>query len=148
MAKTQQKDIFSRVQGLGAETLKKLADVPGGSKLVDMANETRTRLDEVQKRLRGLDELEKRVAKLERELAKKPATARRRTTTARKPAAKQPSAYAGTRTRSAPGATSKRTGVVPGCSPSSSIGSGSSASTDTTAPRSSSAFGCGRCLAR
>jgi len=87
MAKTQQKDIFSRVQGLGAEALQKLADVPGGSKLVDMANETRTRLDEMQKRLRGLDELEKRVAKLERELAKKPATARRRTTTARKPAA-------------------------------------------------------------
>jgi len=87
MAKTQQKDIFSRVQDLGAEALQKLADVPGGSKLVDMANETRTRLDDMQKRLRGLDALEKRVAKLERELAKKPATARRRTTTARKPAA-------------------------------------------------------------
>jgi len=87
MAKTQQKDIFSRVQDLGAEALNKLAEVPGGSKLVDMANETRTRLDDVQKKLRGLDELEKRVAKLERELAKKPATARRRTTTARKPAA-------------------------------------------------------------
>jgi len=87
MAKTQQKDIFTRVQDLGAEALQRLADVPGGSKLVDMANETRTRLDDMQKRLRGLDELEKRVAKLERELAKKPATARRRTTTARKPAA-------------------------------------------------------------
>jgi DNA repair ATPase RecN len=93
MAKTQQKDIFSRVQDLGAEALQKLADVPGGAKLVDMANETRSRLDDIQKRLRGLDELEKRVAKLERELAKKPATtARRRTTTARKPAAKKPSA--------------------------------------------------------
>ena len=60
--------------------------MPGGSKLVDMANETRARLDEMQKKLRGLDELEKRVAKLERELAKqpttarKPATARKRTT--------------------------------------------------------------------
>ena len=87
MAKTQQRDIFSRVQDLGSEALQKLADVPGGSKLVDMANETRTRLDDMQKRLRGLDELEKRVARLERELAKKPATARKRTTTARKPAA-------------------------------------------------------------
>ena len=90
MAKTQQKDILSRMQDLGNEALQKLADVPGGSKLVDMANETRTRLDEMQKKLRGLDELEKRVAKLERELAKQPATARRRTTTARKPAAKKP----------------------------------------------------------
>ncbi|HEX4930558.1 MAG TPA: hypothetical protein VFV62_07595 [Gaiellaceae bacterium] len=90
MAKTQQKDILARVQDLGAEALQKLTEVPGGSKLVDMANETRARLDDVQKRLRGLDELEKRVAKLERELAKKPATARK--PTARKPAAKKPSA--------------------------------------------------------
>ena len=90
MAKTQQKDIFSRVQDLGAEALNKLAEVPGGSKLVDMANETRTRLDDVQKKLRGLDALEKRVAKLERELAKKPATARRRTTAGNPAAAKKP----------------------------------------------------------
>lgn len=83
MAKTQQKDILSRVQDLGAEALHKLQDVPGGSKLVDMANETRTRLDDVQKKLRGLDALEQRVAKLEKQLAaKKPA--------ARKPAAKKP----------------------------------------------------------
>jgi predicted phage gp36 major capsid-like protein len=98
MAKTQQKDILSRVQDLGAEALQRLADVPGGSRLVDMANETRTRLDEMQKKLRGLDELEKRVARLERELAKqqparKATTARKRTTSARKPAtAKKPPA--------------------------------------------------------
>jgi hypothetical protein len=96
-ARTQQKDILSRVTDLGTEALNKLSEVPGGSKLVEMANETRTRLDDMQKRLRGLDELEKRVAKLERELAKKPAarkpaTARKRTTSARKPAsAKKPS---------------------------------------------------------
>ena len=98
MAKTQQKDILSRVQDLGAEALQRLTEVPGGSKLVDMANETRARLDEVQKKLRGLDELEKRVAKLERELAKqsttarKPATARKRTTAPKPAAAKKPSA--------------------------------------------------------
>jgi hypothetical protein len=101
MAKTQQKDILARVTDLGAEALSKLQDVPGGSKLVDMANDTRTRLDEMQKKLRGLDELEKRVAKLEKQLAataKKPTTAKkttasprkRTTTTAKKPAAKPP----------------------------------------------------------
>lgn len=85
MAKTQQKDILSRVQDLGAEALHKLQDVPGGSKLVEMANETKTRMDEMQKKLRGLDALEARVAKLEKQVAaqtKKPA--------ARKPAAKKP----------------------------------------------------------
>ena len=85
MAKTPQKDILSRVQDLGAEALHKLQDVPGGSKLVEMANETKTRMDEMQKKLRGLDALEARVAKLEKQVAaqtKKPA--------ARKPAAKKP----------------------------------------------------------
>jgi hypothetical protein len=88
---TAQKDILSRVTDLGAEALQKLADVPGGSRLVEMANDSKSRLDEMQKRLRGLDELEKRVAKLERQLAtqpKKPAAAAK--TTARKPAAKRP----------------------------------------------------------
>jgi uncharacterized membrane protein YccC len=97
MAKTQQKDILSRVQDLGAEALQRLSEVPGGSKLVDMANETKTRLDEMQKKLRGLDELEKRVSRLERELAKqqpaRKATTAPKRTTARKPAtAKKPPA--------------------------------------------------------
>ena len=90
---TKQNDILTRFTELGHEALNRLSDMPGGSKFVDMMNDSKTRLDEMQKKLRGLDELEKRVAKLERELAKQPATARKRTTTARKPAAaKKPSA--------------------------------------------------------
>ena len=90
-ARTQQKDILARVQDLGAEVLNKLPDVPGGAKMMEMLNESKSRLDDVQKKLRGLDALEKRVAKLERELAKKPAarkpaaTARKTASTARKP---------------------------------------------------------------
>ena len=68
MAKTQQKDLLTRFQDLGAEALHRLADVPGGSRLAEVANETKSRLDEMQKKLRGLDELEKRVAKLEKQL--------------------------------------------------------------------------------
>ena len=53
-----------------------------------MANETKSRLDEMQKKLRGLDELEKRVvAKLEKQLAeqaKKAPTRARKSSTARK----------------------------------------------------------------
>ena len=82
MAKTQQKDILARFQDIGTEALNKLQDVPGGSRLVDVANETKARLDEMQKKLRGLDELEKRVAALEKQLG----------TTAKKPAAKKPTA--------------------------------------------------------
>ena len=86
MAKTQQKDFITQFKDLSSEALNKLTEMPGGSRLVDFANDTRTRLDEMQKKLRGLDELEKRVTKLEQQLAaqtKKPAAAR-------KPAAKKP----------------------------------------------------------
>ena len=90
MARTRtakQNDILSRVTELGQEALHKLTEVPGGAKLVDMMNDSKSRLDEMQKKLRGLDALERRVAKLEQQLAaqaKKPA--------ARKPAAKKPAA--------------------------------------------------------
>ncbi len=99
MAKTQQKDLLARFQDLGAEALHKLADVPGGSRLVDAANETKSRLDEMQKKLRGLDELEKRVAKLEKQLVAEPKKAPRKTPSggrkrapAEKPATKNPPA--------------------------------------------------------
>jgi hypothetical protein len=67
---TESKDLFARVQVLGEEALHKLADVPGGSRLVEMANQSRVRLDEIQRRLRGLDVLERRVEELEQRLAK------------------------------------------------------------------------------
>ena len=95
---TKQNDILTRFTELGHEALNRLSDMPGGSKFVDMMNDSKTRLDEMQKKLRGLDELEKRVAKLERELAKqpttarKPATARKRTTAPKPAAAKKPPA--------------------------------------------------------
>lgn len=73
MARTRtnpkQNDILSRVTELGHEALSKLSEVPGGSKVVEMMNDSKTRLDEMQKKLRGLDELERRVARLEQQLA-------------------------------------------------------------------------------
>ena len=65
---TKQSDILARMTELGQEALNKLSDVPGGSKVVDMMNESKARLDEMQK-LRGLDALEKRVAALEKQVA-------------------------------------------------------------------------------
>jgi hypothetical protein len=92
MAKTQQEDFLTRFRDLSAEALNRLSEVPGGSRLMEMANETRTRLDEMQKKLRGLDELEKRVAKLEKQVASLGST---KSTAARKPAASRPASPAG-----------------------------------------------------
>lgn len=82
MAKNAQKDLLSRFADLGEEALHKLPNVPGGNKLMDVVNQSKTRLDDVQKRLRGLDVLEKRVDQLEKRLAK----------LEKKPAAKKPAA--------------------------------------------------------
>jgi hypothetical protein len=84
---SQPKDILARVQDLGEEALHKLAEAPGGARLLEMANQSRTRLDEVQKRLRGLDVLEERVDALERRLD---ALAKTSKPAAKKPAAKKP----------------------------------------------------------
>ena len=89
---TQPKDILSRVQDLGEEALHKLAEAPGGAKLVEMANQSRARLDEMQKRMRGLDVLERRVDELEQRLAKveTAATAKKAAARPKKPAAPKP----------------------------------------------------------
>ena len=93
---SQPKDILARVQDLGEEALHKLAEAPGGAKLLEMANQSRTRLDEMQKRLRGLDVLEERVDALERKLdaltKKPPASKPAARKPAKKPAPKKPSA--------------------------------------------------------
>jgi hypothetical protein len=91
-----QKDILSRFSELGSDALHRLTELPGGSRLVEMANESKQRLDEMQKKLRGLDELEKRVTKLEQQVAAQAkasaAKSAAKPPAARKPAAKKPAA--------------------------------------------------------
>lgn len=90
MARNQPKDILSRVADLGEEALHKLPSFPGGDKLMDVVNQSRTRLDEVQKRLRGLDVLEKRVDELEKRLRKLEQPAAARTAAGKTPAVQSP----------------------------------------------------------
>jgi uncharacterized protein involved in exopolysaccharide biosynthesis len=91
MAKNPQ-DLLSRMADLGEEALQRLPNVPGGNRLMDVVNQSRTRLDDVQKRLRGLDVLEQRVDKLERRLAKLETSVTTKKAAARTPAAKKPAA--------------------------------------------------------
>ncbi len=69
--KTQQeeRDVLSRLAGRGEQTIAKLADLPGGTKALRAMNDLRTRVDELGRKARGVEDLEKRVAKLEKELA-------------------------------------------------------------------------------
>jgi len=70
MAKPKKdKDVISRLADRGEEALHKLADLPGGTKVLKTLNDLRDRVDELGKKVRGIDVLEDRIAKLEKELA-------------------------------------------------------------------------------
>lgn len=62
-------DVITRLAGKGEEAIKRLADLPGGQRALEAYNDLKLRVDELQRRVRGVDELEKRVAKLEKEIA-------------------------------------------------------------------------------
>ena len=100
--KQQQKDVLQRLADSGEEALQKfIADLPGGSKVVGAANSLFARVDELSKRMRSLDPLERRVAELEKQLEAltKPAAAKRKTT-ARKTTARKPPASRARKTSS------------------------------------------------
>jgi hypothetical protein len=84
------KDFVTRLADAGEEALQKLTEFPGGQRAVTAFNDLKTRVDELGKKVRGIEQLEERVAKLEKEVAalkKAKAPARRTTTrsTTRKP---------------------------------------------------------------
>jgi uncharacterized protein involved in exopolysaccharide biosynthesis len=89
MARKPAPDLLGKLVDKGEEALQRVNAAPAAHRLLETVTTLRGRVDDVQKRLRGLDALEKRVAALEKKvetLAKKPAPARK---PAAKPAAKK-----------------------------------------------------------
>jgi uncharacterized protein YoxC len=73
-----QKDLLTRLSDAGEEALSRVAGSATTARLLDSMGGMRERLDDVQKKVRGLDALEKRVTKLEKrveELSKPKRTA-------------------------------------------------------------------------
>jgi len=93
MAPTRQRDILEKLAGAGEEAINRVASSQATSRLFESMTGMRERVEELQKRLTGLDNLEKRVTKLEKALAdqSKPKTTRARSTTPRSTARKAPS---------------------------------------------------------
>jgi hypothetical protein len=93
VAQTKQKNLVERLADVGEDALQRLGSAPGGDKVVNAVNSMRERLDELQKRVRGLEELEKRLKAVEWRLGKlegkgKPKPrARKTSTTTRKTSA-------------------------------------------------------------
>jgi hypothetical protein len=82
--------IVDRLADLGEEAIQRIGNAPGGDKVLAAMAGTRDRLDDLQKRVRGLEELDKRVASIERRLnklegkGKSSSTTRKSTSTPRK----------------------------------------------------------------
>lgn len=90
------KDVIARLANRGEDVIHKLAELPGGTKALKAFNELRDRVDDLGKKVRGIDALEERIARLERQVAalkpKPPARARRSTAAKPKPAPRKPPA--------------------------------------------------------
>jgi hypothetical protein len=67
-AKQDDKDLMTRLADAGEDAIQRLGELPGGKTMVETANAFRERLDDLATRIRRIDPLEKRVAKLEQRL--------------------------------------------------------------------------------
>jgi uncharacterized protein involved in exopolysaccharide biosynthesis len=85
MGAREPKDLLTMLADRGEEAIQRLSDAPGADRVLGAAQALRDRMDEMQKRVRGIDALEKRVAELEKKVEalsapSKSSTTRRRTT--------------------------------------------------------------------
>jgi uncharacterized protein involved in exopolysaccharide biosynthesis len=102
MAERKQ-DLLGMLADRGEDVVGRISELPRAQRLLETANQLRDRADELQRKLRGLDALEQRVAVLEKKVeqlsggsasgtakrtAKRPTA--KRTTTAKKPPPKSP----------------------------------------------------------
>jgi hypothetical protein len=107
MAQTN-KDFMTRLADRGEQVVGRITDLPGAKTLLDGTTALAKRMDDVQKSLRKLDPLEKRVTALERRLEKlegkgaarkKASSTTKRTTSARSSTAKRSTASSKPSTR-------------------------------------------------
>lgn len=70
MAQAKRSDLLTRLVDAGEEAIQRLSDVPGGDRVVGTVNAMRDRVEELQKRVRGLEDLDRRLAALEKKVDK------------------------------------------------------------------------------
>jgi hypothetical protein len=70
MAGTRRTDLLGRLADMSEEAIQRLSDAPGADKVLGAMNALRDRTDELQKRVRGLENLEERLAALEQKVEK------------------------------------------------------------------------------
>lgn len=84
------KDLLTKLADAGEDALSRLTEAPGIDRMTAFATSTKDRLDELTRRVRGIEQLESRLAKLEKQVAAlsgtKPTPARKTSPAQRSPA--------------------------------------------------------------
>jgi prophage DNA circulation protein len=70
MAGTRRTDLLGRLADMSEDAIQRLSDAPGADKVLGAMNTLKDRTDELQKRVRGLEDLEKRLSAVEAKVAK------------------------------------------------------------------------------
>jgi hypothetical protein len=70
MAGTRRTDLLGRLADMSEDAIQRLSDAPGADKVLGAMNTLKDRTDELQKRVRGLEDLEKRLTAVEAKVAK------------------------------------------------------------------------------
>jgi predicted ArsR family transcriptional regulator len=75
-------DLLSKLAEAGEDALSRLSKAPGMDQVASFAQTTRDRLDELTRRVRGIEQLEEKLKKLEQRVDELSGTKPRRSTTA------------------------------------------------------------------
>jgi hypothetical protein len=65
----QNKDLLGRLADLSEETIQRLADAPGADRVLQAFKGLGDRVDELQRRTKGFEELERRLSTLEKKVS-------------------------------------------------------------------------------
>jgi hypothetical protein len=94
MARPRQRTFVDRLADAGEEAIQRLGTAPGGERMVGALNAMRDRMDDMQKQLRAVATIEKRLSSIERRLdaleGKGGRAPARKTTTSRKTSSSTP----------------------------------------------------------
>ena len=79
------KNPLDRLASLGEEVLDKASQSPTAARVIQSAMQLKDRVDDLSKRVRGLEAMEKRIAELEQRVKKVEGAQKRATTATKKP---------------------------------------------------------------
>jgi TolA-binding protein len=68
MTESKGKNFVERLADVGEEAIQRIGSAPGADRIMGPLNSVRERVDELQRRVRGLEDMEKRLTSVERRL--------------------------------------------------------------------------------